>query len=107
MIDLGVTSDDLSIASVPDSVLVAQGASAATFTIDTTTILTQTIVGITASFNGVSQTIPLTIQPPSESGSPVAHNHSRERRGRIRRDGHRHAHRISAQRRCRRSAGER
>ncbi|HSY50113.1 MAG TPA: RHS repeat-associated core domain-containing protein [Thermoanaerobaculia bacterium] len=62
---VAVTSDDLSIASVPDSVLVAQGATAATFTIDTTTILTQTVVGITASFNGVSQTIPLTVQPPA------------------------------------------
>lgn len=59
-----ITSDDLSIAAVPDSVLVPQGATAATLTIDTTTILTQTVVGITASFNGVSQTIPLTVQPP-------------------------------------------
>jgi len=59
-----VTSDDLSIASAPDSVLVPQGATTASFTIDTTTILTQTVVGITASFNGVSQTIPLTVQPP-------------------------------------------
>jgi hypothetical protein len=55
-----VTSDDLSIASVRGSVLVPQGATTATFTIDTTSILTQTVVGITASFNGISQTIPLT-----------------------------------------------
>ena len=64
------------VASVPASVTLASGTSAAIFTITTAAASTSTTVTITASYAGVSpaltQTATLTITPPSQAPVTLA-----------------------------------
>lgn len=57
-------------ASVPASVTVAAGASSANFTISTTTVTTATSAIISGSFNGVTRSATLTINPVSAPPPP-------------------------------------
>ena len=50
-------------ASVPASVTVPQGATSATFSVTTGTVNTATSITLTASFNGLSQTTGITVNP--------------------------------------------
>jgi hypothetical protein len=56
-------SGNSTVASVPATVTVPAGATSATFTIQTTTVTEDTVVAITASYNGVSKPENLTVTP--------------------------------------------
>ncbi len=60
-----LTSDDSSTAAVPPSVTIAAGATSASFPVSTTTLLSSAVVTITATFNGLSKSTALTVQPPA------------------------------------------
>ena len=60
-------SSNSTAATVPASVLVAQGASSATFSIPTSAVTTSTPVTITASAAGVTRTATLTVTPPAQT----------------------------------------
>jgi hypothetical protein len=56
-----LSSSNTGVASVPSSVTVAAGATSATFTVNTSTVLFSTSVTISASYNTVSKTAILTV----------------------------------------------
>lgn len=60
-------STNSSSATAPSSVLVAAGATTATFIVKTLPVSTQKVVSITAKFGGSSQSAGITIDPPSLS----------------------------------------
>jgi RHS repeat-associated protein len=62
---IGLTSDDASVASVPPTLTIAQGAISANFTIATTTILAPASIPITAALGDISRTATLSVLPPS------------------------------------------
>jgi hypothetical protein len=61
-----LSSSNTAVASVPASVMVAAGATSATFTISTQTVAASTSATITAAYGGLSKTATLTVtaQPP-------------------------------------------
>jgi hypothetical protein len=60
-ITVGLTSANPSVASVPASVFVPAGASSATFAISTSSVASASLVAITASYGGATQTASLTV----------------------------------------------
>jgi len=64
---VSLSSANPSIAAVPASVTVAAGASTATFSVNTSAVTTNTSVGITAAYGGVSRTTTLTVTPASST----------------------------------------
>jgi len=61
---VSLTSSDPSVASVPASVTVPAGSSAATFPITTTPVKSSTGVTVTASFHGIKKTAKITVKAP-------------------------------------------
>src|SRR5581483_2260848 len=60
-----LTSNDTADATLPASVTVAANATTATFTVNTTPVASDTLVTISATYNGSTQTGMLTIRAPS------------------------------------------
>ena len=60
---IALSSGNTAVATAPATVTVAAGATSATFTIATTAVATDTVVPITASYNGVSESANLTVAP--------------------------------------------
>lgn len=60
---VALSSGNASVASVPASVTVPAGATSAAFSVATGTVTAATSVGVSASFNGVSRTASLAVQP--------------------------------------------
>src|SRR5205814_1397889 len=61
---VALSSSDTSVATVPSSVTVADGATSATFTVRTSAVSASTTVTISATFAGVTKTASLTVNPP-------------------------------------------
>jgi hypothetical protein len=62
-VTVGLTSGNTSVATVPASVLVAAGATSATFDVSTASVTATSPVTITATYSGASQTATLTVTP--------------------------------------------
>lgn len=62
-VQVALSSSNPSVASVPSSVTVAQGATSATFTVTTYTVTATSVATITASYSGVEVATSLTINP--------------------------------------------
>jgi photosystem II stability/assembly factor-like uncharacterized protein len=62
-ISIALSSSDPAAASVPSSVTIPAGATSVTFTVTSHHVSTTVNVGITASSNGISGTVTLTVQP--------------------------------------------
>ncbi|PYU52073.1 MAG: hypothetical protein DMG48_06570 [Acidobacteria bacterium] len=60
---VALSSSDTSVATVPSSVTVADGATSATFTVRTSAVSASTTVTISATFAGVTKTASLTVNP--------------------------------------------
>ena len=58
-----LTSGNPAVASVPPTATVPAGAASVAFTIVTTAVTSQTVVQITATYNGVSEMANLTVEP--------------------------------------------
>jgi hypothetical protein len=67
-----LSSANPSIVSVPSSVLVAAGASSATFGVNTSAVTANTAVTITATYAGVSRTTTLTVTPASTTTASLS-----------------------------------
>src|SRR6266576_2936252 len=65
---VSLSSGNNAAATVPTSVIVAAGASSATFTVSTSAVATSTPVTISASYTGTTKTASLTVAPP---GTPA------------------------------------
>jgi hypothetical protein len=66
---VSLSSSDAAAASVPASVTVPHGAKSATFQVAAGTVSAATLVTLTASYSGVSETASVTITPATGSAS--------------------------------------
>jgi len=66
---VGLSSANTAAATVPASVTVAAGATSATFTVTTTSVTASTALSITGTFNAVSRSAVLTVNPPPPPAS--------------------------------------
>ena len=66
---VGLSSSNAAVASVPASVTIPENGFAGSFTIATTAVSANTVVTITASYNGSTRTATLTVTPPSAPAS--------------------------------------
>jgi FG-GAP-like repeat len=66
---VSLSSSNTAAATVPAGVLVAQGATSATFAIATSAVTASTPVTITASAGGVTRTATLTVNPPPQTAT--------------------------------------
>src|SRR5437667_12719476 len=66
---VGLSSANTAVATVPASVTVAAGATSATFSITTTSVTASTALSITGTFNAVSRSAVLTVNPPPPPAS--------------------------------------
>ena len=64
-VPVALSSSNAAAASVPSSVTVPQGASSATFSVNTGNVSSATSVTLTASYSGLSKTFGLTVNPSS------------------------------------------
>jgi len=67
-----LTSSQPTIAQIPGSVTIAAGATAGGFNIFTTQVTTQTVVTITVTGGGVTQSATLTVNPDAPSSTSIA-----------------------------------
>jgi len=68
---ISLSSDNLSVAAVPTTILVPGGSTSASFTITTYPVAGSTPVTITAVYSGVTRTAPLTVGPPAVTSVAV------------------------------------
>ncbi len=61
---VSLASSNTAVATVPSSVTIKAGSSSNTFTVTTKAVTSTQTVTITATYNGVSETAPLTVTPP-------------------------------------------
>ncbi len=64
---ISLASSNTAAARVPSSVAVAAGATNATVTVTTSAVSTQTAASLSATYNGVTRTASLTINPPGQT----------------------------------------
>jgi hypothetical protein len=66
---VSLSSSDTGAAGVPAGVTIAAGATGATFTVTTSSVGAATPVTITATYDGVTRTAALTVNPPSQAAT--------------------------------------
>jgi hypothetical protein len=70
-----LSDSDWGVANIPSNpVMIAAGATTATFTVTTAAVTASTTVSITASYAGASQTVTLTIVPPTVTFTSASFN---------------------------------
>ena len=62
---MSLSSSNPAVASVPDSVTIAEGSTSVTFSVAISSVAAPTTVTISAAYNGATQTASLTVDPPT------------------------------------------